>query len=199
MIERKRLLIVEPSSIITEGLTVILKESAKFDILSPAADVENLPSRLASAHPDILLINPTLLPPSKRPALTATMQEYPQLAVMALVYQYVEPPYLRLFHGMVDIREERKRISDVILECCAALIASETVEDNSYELTNRETDVLILIAKGLMNKEIAERLTISIHTVISHRKNITRKTNIKSVAGLAMYALMNNLVEEGAI
>ena len=48
-----------------------------------------------------------------------------------------------------------------------------------------------------MSKEIAERLHISVHTVISHRKNITRKTNIKSVAGLALYALMNNLMEEG--
>ena len=66
-----------------------------------------------------------------------------------------------------------------------------------HELTRRETDVLVLVAKGLMSKEIAERLHISVHTVISHRKNITRKTNIKSVAGLALYALMNNLMEEG--
>ena len=69
----------------------------------------------------------------------------------------------------------------------------------NYELTKRETDVLVLVAKGLMSKEIADRLHISVHTVISHRKNITRKTNIKSVAGLAMYALMNNLVEEDSI
>ena len=47
-----------------------------------------------------------------------------------------------------------------------------------------------------MSKEIAEQLNISIHTVISHRKNITKKTGIKSVAGLAVYAMLNNLMSE---
>ena len=59
-------------------------------------------------------------------------------------------------------------------------------------MTKRERDVLVLVAKGLMSKEIAEQLNISIHTVISHRKNITKKTGIKSVAGLAVYAMLNN-------
>ena len=48
----------------------------------------------------------------------------------------------------------------------------------------------------LMNKEIADQMNISIHTVISHRKNITRKTGIKSVSGLTVYALLNNLIDE---
>ena len=55
------------------------------------------------------------------------------------------------------------------------------------------------MAKGMLNKEIADFYNISIHTVITHRKNITRKTGIKTVAGLTVYALLNNLIDSGSI
>ena len=63
------------------------------------------------------------------------------------------------------------------------------------ELSEREKDVLIQVVKGLSNKEIADVLCISTHTVISHRKNITRKLNIHSTAGLTIYAIVNKLVD----
>jgi len=55
------------------------------------------------------------------------------------------------------------------------------------------------VAQGMLNKEIADRFNLSIHTVISHRKNITRKTGIKSVAGLTVYALLNNLIDKNTV
>ena len=73
----------------------------------------------------------------------------------------------------------------------------EKTED--VELSKREIDVLVAVAKGMMNKEIADQMNISIHTVISHRKNITRKTGIKSVSGLTVYALLNNLIDENEV
>lgn len=63
-----------------------------------------------------------------------------------------------------------------------------------YQLSEREKEVLLFVVQGLGSKQIAERLNISIHTVNSHRKNITQKTGIKSVAALAVYATMHNLV-----
>ena len=63
------------------------------------------------------------------------------------------------------------------------------------ELSEREKDVLIQVVKGLSNKEIADVLCISMHTVISHRKNIARKLNIHSTAGLTIYAIVNKLVD----
>ena len=60
-------------------------------------------------------------------------------------------------------------------------------------LSQREKDVLRLIARGYLNKEIANELFISINTVLSHRKNITAKLGIKSVSGLTFYAMMNDL------
>jgi regulator of cell morphogenesis and NO signaling len=67
------------------------------------------------------------------------------------------------------------------------------------ELSAREKEILICVAKGMLNKQIADLYNISIYTVITHRKNITRKTGIKSVAGLTIYALLNNLIDMSAV
>ena len=63
------------------------------------------------------------------------------------------------------------------------------------ELSEREKEVLKLVVQGLINKEIADRLHLSLHTIITHRKNIARKLNIHSTAGLTIYAIVNHLVE----
>ncbi|MBR4389176.1 MAG: helix-turn-helix transcriptional regulator [Prevotella sp.] len=68
-------------------------------------------------------------------------------------------------------------------------------EGNSSRLSDRETEVLALVAQGYINKEIADRLNIALSTVISHRKNITDKLGIKSVSALTIYAVMNGYVD----
>ena len=62
-------------------------------------------------------------------------------------------------------------------------------------LSQREKEILVCVARGMLNKEIADCFHISIYTVITHRKNITRKIGIKTVAGLTVYALLNNLID----
>jgi DNA-binding CsgD family transcriptional regulator len=66
---------------------------------------------------------------------------------------------------------------------------------NENELTQRETEILRQVAMGYSNKEIADSLFISIHTVITHRKNITGKLGIKSISGLTVYAIINHLID----
>lgn len=68
------------------------------------------------------------------------------------------------------------------------------INNEQEELSSREIDVLIQIVKGLSNKEIADALCLSTHTVMSHRKNIVRKLNIHSTAGLTIYAIVNGIV-----
>jgi len=67
--------------------------------------------------------------------------------------------------------------------------------ESSGELSIREREVLRLVALGFANKEIADKLFISIHTVISHRKNITEKLGIKSISGLTVYAILNKIID----
>ncbi len=68
-------------------------------------------------------------------------------------------------------------------------------DDDYQTLSDREIDVLKEVALGYSNKEIAERLFISINTVITHRKNITGKLGIKTISGLTVYALLNHLIQ----
>lgn len=77
------------------------------------------------------------------------------------------------------------------LEPYFANISDDPVQNH---LTPREVMVLQLVVEGLINKEIADRLHISINTVLTHRKNITAKLGIKSVSGLSVYAIMNGIV-----
>ena len=67
----------------------------------------------------------------------------------------------------------------------------KTTGTQQSELSQREIEVLTLVASGLINKEIADRLQISVNTVLTHRKNITAKLGIRSVSGLSVYAMMN--------
>ncbi len=73
------------------------------------------------------------------------------------------------------------------------------LENQDNELSLREVDVLKCVALGMSNKEIADKLFISIHTVITHRKNITAKLDIKSASGLTIYAIMEGYIEPSSI
>ena len=80
------------------------------------------------------------------------------------------------------------------LSAMPVLSVSQASAQEVDALSERERDVLVQIVNGLSNKEIADVLCISTHTVITHRKNITRKLNIHSTAGLTIYAIVNKLV-----
>lgn len=72
-------------------------------------------------------------------------------------------------------------------------------QSDAPTLSAREIEVLVLVTKGYINKEIADKLNIGLTTVISHRKNITEKLGIKSVSGLAIYAVMNGYIDADSI
>ena len=69
------------------------------------------------------------------------------------------------------------------------------MQSTEEELSKREREIVICVAKGMTNKEIADQLCISIHTVLTHRKNVARKLQIHSAAGITIYAIVNKLVE----
>lgn len=98
----------------------------------------------------------------------------------------------------LPLNASKSRISELIRPILAE--GSHPIEKRkSSGLTERETDVVKLVALGKTNKEIARELYISIHTVISHRKNITEKLGIKSISGLTVYAILNNLIDTHSI
>lgn len=187
---KQKLLIVEPSEVIVAGLKAILDGQIRFKLLEPEVDTGQLEERIIAMRPDILLVNPTLI---KNPA--DVRHDLP-MAVVALVYQYVGQDLLKLYDGVIDIRDSRAHIIETLAQVSPE---EQGHSQNNYELTKRETAVLIQLAQGKTNKEIADALNVSVHTVISHRKNITHKTGIKSVAGLTVFAMLNNLIDESTL
>ena len=125
------------------------------------------------------------------------VKENPQLVRIALVTVYTDESALKGFDGIIGINDSKLKIINKLNQIAQSTDKNEKPDD--VELSKREIDVLVAVAKGLMNKEIADQMNISIHTVISHRKNITRKTGIKSVSGLTVYALLNNLIDENEV
>lgn len=89
---------------------------------------------------------------------------------------------------------------ETVIEQLQQIFASENSAgtagngEGNKELSSREIDVLKLIVKGITNKEIADKLNISLNTVLTHRKNITAKLGIKTVSGLTFYAIMNGII-----
>lgn len=91
--------------------------------------------------------------------------------------------------------------ADIIIESLADIVNNLNSDNLTLpaKLTPRETDVLRLVAKGYINKEIADELNISFNTVLTHRRNISSKLGIKSTSGLGVYAIMNGLINAPGI
>lgn len=68
--------------------------------------------------------------------------------------------------------------------------------ESGETISEREKEIIVCIVQGMSNKEIANQLFISVNTVITHRRNIARKLQIHSVAGLTIYAIANNLIDK---
>ena len=92
--------------------------------------------------------------------------------------------------------EKKNRQSDVSVKISNMINQSQ---DNSDALSDREKDVIVSLVQGMTNKEIADHLCISTNTVITHRRNIARKLQIHSPAGLTIYAIVNNLVDISSV
>ncbi len=104
-----------------------------------------------------------------------------------IIYKYL--PGERLNEEMMELVFDILQLSRD-LEKHAEIEELLLMPQEDYQLSDREQDVLELVAQGLSSKEIAARLNIAVNTVNTHRKSITRKTGIKSVAGLAVYAML---------
>jgi DNA-binding NarL/FixJ family response regulator len=190
---RNRVIICETSEIVANGLAEMINGMAQFDVVLRVDSPERISEKILSSNANMLIIDPILLGYQNKDFLLQLGKERPNVFVVALVTTYLDHSFLTPYNGVIELNDSRTKIIDKMNE----LVQNEASKNSDdVELSKRETDVLVAVAKGMMNKEIAEQMNISIHTVISHRKNITRKTGIKSVSGLTVYALLNNLIDE---
>ena len=101
-----------------------------------------------------------------------------------------------IFIPAIKYLEDKSRQSDVSAKISSMIGKNQEGAD---ALGEREKDVIVALVQGMSNKEIAEHLCISVNTVITHRRNIARKLQIHSPAGLTIYAIVNNLIDISAV
>lgn len=191
---RYKVAIIEPSIIIAEGLCKILQSSAEADVVGIYPTLRDFAERRVARDFEVVIVGSQAVRAGE--SVRGSVAELGTTIVL-LATTMVDEEVLRQVDGVINIYDNEAAL---LRKLRAAIEQGETNPySDSHDLSERERDVLILVAKGMANKEIADRLNISIHTVMSHRKNITHKTGIKSVAGLTVYALLNNLLDQNDV
>lgn len=196
--KNNKIIIVETSNIISSGLSSFFNDMNQMTVASVVDNVEDLQDKMIIHNPDVLIINPMILGYNINVFFKNLNQNYPNINVIALVTTYLDKNILKYFKEIIELTDNKQKVVNKLLNILNNNDDSSS-QNESVELSNREEDVLVCVAKGMTNKDISEVLNISVHTVITHRKNIVKKTGIKSVSGLTVYALLNNLVEESEI
>lgn len=185
--------VLEPSEIIYEGLSNVFLKSGQYFNLFKAESVNELENLLNYEKLDVAIINPSQIQ-NKDKEFGALRKINPGLVCIALVYTFFDQQILARFDNIIHITDVPSNIIELINKSGETNSAHATNPEQE-QLSEREIEVLKHIVAGMSNKEIAEKLFISIHTVVSHRKNISQKTGIKSQAGLTIYAISNKIIQ----
>ena len=196
---RKRVTLILPSDIVARGLESMLAEQGEFVVQENLVDFSRVnEARLRNLAPDVVIVDPAVFDFQSRKESRILIADACDASVLALEGPVVTEEILKQFDGSISLYDD---VAGVVRKLHAALDSkqpdSAVAEGN--ELSSREKEILVCVAQGMLNKEIADKFSLSIYTVITHRKNITRKTGIKTVAGLTVYAILNNLIDINSV
>ena len=185
-------IIIDDAAIITEGLEVILNRHFFPLSLTKMSSFPSNLDKLTKAKIDILFINSQLLwqYDGDLQHLTDSIKAK---NISIVGYNIHNKGQTKLFSTTFSLDEKEEQFCDKIKSLVSK--TNKFAEEESSNLSSREIEVIREIINGNSNKEIAEKLFISTHTVITHRKNITHKLGIKSISGLTIYAILHGLVE----
>ena len=194
----KKVLLIIPSRIMVRGIEGVFSDLGEFRVEGILSDISRTSeTRLKNMDADLIIIDPVVFDYATRLSGRSYIAEYTDAAVVALQTIVMEDDVWKQYDEVISIYDAPPVI---IRKLRTALSAHQGLpKPDSHELSSREKEILICVAKGMLNKEIADLYNISIYTVITHRKNITRKTGIRTVAGLTVYALLNNLIDSSSV
>jgi DNA-binding CsgD family transcriptional regulator len=192
------LAIVEPSVMVREGLSKIICDfTTQFHPIFKFDSLDHLYSHNWDIPPSVLIINKLLFIGDSD--IKKKFDTYaPNCKIIGLKSGLLPNQSTDISEECINLYSKPNEIAVLLRK----LIISEQEDHNNngiseqYDLSEREIEVLVSVAKGKTNKEIAFEYNLSIHTVMSHRKNIAKKTGIKSISGLTVYALINGLIEK---
>ena len=214
-----KVLVADDHPVVRKGLQTCLAKQGNLKIVGEAADGDEALRKARELSPDVVLMDISM-PGMNGLAVTEVLRkEAPDMKVLILsvhsnkeyifrviqagAHGYVskEAPPEELLRAIESVHEGEPHFSeDIARAALNEFVNTGGKKEPFAQLTVREREVLVLIAEGQSNKEIADRLGIGVRTIETHRERIMRRLNIHSVAGLTKYAIANGLVslESGA-
>ena len=208
-----KVLVADDHPVVRKGLQLCLTKDGKLKVVGEAADGDEALRKARELRPDVVLMDISMPGMNGLDVTEILRKEAPDMKVLILSVHSNKEYIFRVIqagaHGYVSKEappEEVIRAIETVYngephfsEDIARAALSEFVNTGGKkepfaQLTTREREVLVLIAEGKSNKEIADRLNIGVRTIETHRERIMRRLNIHSVAGLTKYAIANGLI-----
>lgn len=184
--------IVEPSYMVRKGLIHALSKSPIIAKVVELKETEDIKYQIEIIQPDALIINAMLMGYISRQNIKQQLGLGKNTMVIALFYNIIDEQFSSLYDAVLRINDPESKIIETVE---SSFNPPEDKTTSQEELSDREKEILISIVKGMSNKEIADYHYISIHTAITHRRNIIRKLKIHSISGLTIYAIINKLID----
>lgn len=210
-----RTLIVEDQTIMRDGLQALLASEPDFEMIGATAEGEATIRAATTMHPDIILMGLSMPHMSGTSIITQIKRKHPEIKIVVLTFhnedQFIQAALKAGADAYVlkdDSREElfaalhtavtgRRYLSPSIMERVIKGYLDRTAETPSWViLTDRERQVMKLIAEGYRTKDIAARLTLSPRTVETHRTNLMKKLDLTSVSAVTAYAIANGIIAQ---
>ncbi len=206
---RTRVVVVDDHPMVAEGIEAILEGYDDIHVVTTLSNAQGVIDTLDTLAPDVILMDLNMPGLNGLSATEIILEIRPQTRILVLSMhdnrEYIESALAHGAAGYVlkDVpTEEIKRAIDRVMAgerylCTGAegAIAPSPHHDDRAQLTNREQTILLKLAAGQSNKDVAASLGISVRTVETHRKNIKRKLGISSTAGLTRYALEHGVLQ----
>ncbi|MDX8349695.1 MULTISPECIES: response regulator transcription factor [unclassified Cognatiyoonia] len=203
-----RVLIVDDHPMVTEGIQAILESYDDISVVGTLGNGQEAVDRVNELAPDVILMDLNMPGLSGLNATEMILEERPNTRILVLS-MHDSPEYIStaLSHGargyiLKDVpTDEIKTAIETVMDgqeylCTGAKRALQPkISDGRETLTSREQTILLELAQGQSNKDVANTLNISVRTVETHRKNIKRKLGISSTAGLTRYAMEHGVLQ----
>jgi len=185
--------IMDSSYILCEGLSAIISKLNKNINIHLVDDLNSLKLLNIRTQTDIVFVNPLLII-NKTKEFLSLKKDLNYTIWVGIINNMYDQQVLSMFDDSIYSNDSSDKIHNILNSLFSNKLDKNEARSQKETLSDRENEVLKLLAKGDSNKEIADKLNISTNTIITHRKNITQKTGIKSLSGLTIYAVVNGIV-----
>ncbi|MDE5678548.1 response regulator transcription factor [Phocaeicola sp.] len=185
--------VAETSVIVRSGLVAVLKRLPDLTIQSvEITSPDGLQNCMQGHQLDVLIISPAF---GGWFNVDEFKSNYPQSSTkcVSLLCSVTDTNLLKGYDGSIALYDSIEMLNEKLVNLMN--LDGDEADGEQEALSQREKEIICCVVRGMTNKETAEKLFLSIHTVITHRRNIARKLQIHSPAGLTIYAIVNKLVE----